>query len=83
MRPLAGLGQSIWYDNICWAPLDHGDLQALVDTGVTGVTSNPSIFEKAIAGSADSDEAMGEQFYLWEMTTAVANMLGKLAERLA
>ena len=60
MRPLADLGQSIWYDNIRRALLDHGDLQALVDTGVTGVTSNPSIFQKAIAGSADYDEAMGE-----------------------
>ena len=60
LRQLASLGQSIWYDNIRRALLDHGDLQALVDTGVTGVTSNPSIFEKAIAGSADYDEAMGE-----------------------
>ena len=60
IRPLADLGQSIWYDHLRRALLDHGDLQALVDTGVTGVTSNPSIFEKAIAGSADYDEALGE-----------------------
>jgi transaldolase/glucose-6-phosphate isomerase len=60
LHELAGLGQSIWYDNIRRALLDHGDLQELVDAGVTGVTSNPSIFEKAIAGSADYDEAMGE-----------------------
>ncbi len=60
MHELAGLGQSIWYDNIRRALLDHGDLQALVEAGVTGVTSNPSIFEKAIAGSADYDEALEE-----------------------
>jgi transaldolase/glucose-6-phosphate isomerase len=60
LQKLASLGQSIWYDNIRRALLDGGDLQALVDAGVTGVTSNPSIFEKAIAGSADYDEAMGE-----------------------
>jgi transaldolase/glucose-6-phosphate isomerase len=60
LQQLASLGQSIWYDNIRRALLDGGDLQALVDAGVTGVTSNPSIFEKAIAGSADYDEAMGE-----------------------
>lgn len=60
LQQLATLGQSIWYDNIRRALLDHGDLQALVDAGVTGVTSNPSIFEKAIAGSADYDEAFGE-----------------------
>ncbi len=60
LHELAALGQSIWYDNIRRALLDSGELQALIEAGVTGVTSNPSIFEKAIAGSADYDEAMGE-----------------------
>ena len=60
LHDLDRLGQSIWYDNIRRALLDSGELQALVDAGVTGVTSNPSIFEKAIAGSADYDEALGE-----------------------
>jgi transaldolase/glucose-6-phosphate isomerase len=60
LHELTELGQSIWYDNIRRALLDHGDLQALVEAGVTGVTSNPSIFEKAIAGSADYDEALDE-----------------------
>jgi transaldolase/glucose-6-phosphate isomerase len=60
LHELAELGQSVWYDNIRRALLDHGDLQALVETGVKGVTSNPSIFEKAIAGSADYDEALEE-----------------------
>ncbi|MDT8436153.1 MAG: bifunctional transaldolase/phosoglucose isomerase [Gemmatimonadota bacterium] len=59
LRDLAGLGQSIWYDNIRRAMLDSGELAGLVDAGVIGVTSNPSIFEKAIAGSADYDEAIG------------------------
>jgi transaldolase/glucose-6-phosphate isomerase len=54
----AELGQSIWYDNIRRALLDSGELAALVEAGVTGVTSNPTIFEKAIAGSTDYDEAM-------------------------
>jgi transaldolase/glucose-6-phosphate isomerase len=60
LQQLADLGQSIWYDNIRRALLDSGELRALVDVGVTGVTSNPSIFEKAIAGSADYDQALGE-----------------------
>jgi transaldolase/glucose-6-phosphate isomerase len=60
LHELAELGQSIWYDNIRRALLNQGDLQALVKTGVKGVTSNPSIFEKAIAGSADYDEAFEE-----------------------
>ena len=51
-------GQSIWYDNIRRALIDSGELQALIDAGVVGVTSNPSIFEKAIVGSADYDETM-------------------------
>ena len=60
LHELAELGQSIWYDNIRRALLDQGGLQDLVEAGVTGVTSNPSIFEKAIAGSADYDEVLGE-----------------------
>ena len=60
LRLLADLGQSIWYDNLRRALLDHGGLQALVDAGVTGITSNPSILERAIAGSADYDKALGE-----------------------
>ena len=52
------LGQSIWFDNIRRALLISGGLAALLEKGVTGVTSNPTIFEKAIAGSADYDKAM-------------------------
>ncbi|MFN2218975.1 MAG: transaldolase family protein, partial [Anaerolineae bacterium] len=51
IQELAELGQSIWYDNIRRGLLDDGGLAALVEAGVMGVTSNPSIFEKAIAGS--------------------------------
>jgi transaldolase len=58
LHELAGMGQSIWYDNIRRALLDSGEMQSLIDQGVTGVTSNPSIFEKAIAGSTDYDEAL-------------------------
>jgi transaldolase/glucose-6-phosphate isomerase len=60
VQELAELGQSIWYDNIRRGLLDDGGLAALVEAGVVGVTSNPSIFEKAIAGSTDYDEALGE-----------------------
>jgi transaldolase/glucose-6-phosphate isomerase len=51
-------GQSMWYDNMRRALLEHGELQRLIDDGVTGVTSNPTIFEKAIVGSADYDETL-------------------------
>jgi transaldolase/glucose-6-phosphate isomerase len=52
------LGQSIWLDYIRRALLTSGELADFIAQGVTGVTSNPTIFEKAIAGSADYDEAM-------------------------
>ena len=58
LHDLADLGQSIWFDFIRRAFIQNGDLQRLVDQGVRGVTSNPSIFEKAIAGSADYDAAL-------------------------
>jgi transaldolase/glucose-6-phosphate isomerase len=58
LNALLSLGQSVWYDNIRRALLDSGELQVLVEAGVRGVTSNPSIFEKAIAGSKDYDSAL-------------------------
>jgi transaldolase / glucose-6-phosphate isomerase len=58
MKELSALGQSIWLDYIRRSLIDSGELQALVDEGLRGVTSNPTIFEKAIAGSADYDETL-------------------------
>ena len=52
------LSQSIWYDNIHRGLLASGELQELINAGVTGLTSNPTIFEKAIAGGADYDEEL-------------------------
>jgi transaldolase len=53
------LGQSIWYDNIRRAMLESGDLKNKIDEDdLRGVTSNPTIFEKAIIGSTDYDEQM-------------------------
>jgi transaldolase len=56
---LESFGQSIWLDFISRRMLDSGDLLRLInEDGVTGVTSNPSIFEKAIAESNDYDETI-------------------------
>nr|MDQ3805112.1 bifunctional transaldolase/phosoglucose isomerase [Acidobacteriota bacterium] len=53
------LGQSIWYDNIRRAMLTTGDLrQKVEEDDLRGVTSNPTIFEKAITGSSDYDEQL-------------------------
>src|SRR5258708_38261299 len=53
---LALLGQSPWHDNIRRQLLTSGALAAMVKDGdITGLTSNPTIFEHAIAGSDDYD----------------------------
>ena len=49
-------GQSPWLDNLQRAYLATGTLKSLVDLGVRGLTSNPTIFQKAIQGSSDYDE---------------------------
>src|SRR5690349_10332990 len=52
-------GQSIWYDNVRRALIDNGDLaKKISEDDLRGVTSNPAIFEKAIVGSTDYDQAM-------------------------
>ncbi|MDY6950697.1 MAG: transaldolase [Thermodesulfobacteriota bacterium] len=57
---LAELGQSPWYDNIDRRLIQSGEFKKLLDEGVTGVTSNPSIFEKAINGSSVYDQTIEE-----------------------
>jgi transaldolase len=62
---LGELGQSPWYDYITRDLVTSGELRRLIrDDGLRGMTSNPTIFEKAIAGSAayDADiRRLGEQ----------------------
>jgi transaldolase len=59
LQALQSYGQSIWLDYIRRSLITSGELQQLVDQdGLRGVTSNPSIFEKAIAGSTDYDSAL-------------------------
>ncbi|MBZ5702557.1 MAG: transaldolase [Acidobacteriia bacterium] len=58
LQELRKLGQSIWLDFIRRTLVTSGELQQLVDAGLRGMTSNPTIFEKAIAGSSDYDEAL-------------------------
>jgi len=56
---LKSLGQSVWLDSIRRGHILAGDLLSMVrEDGISGETSNPAIFEKAIAGSPDYDEAI-------------------------
>ena len=59
IEKLTSLGQSIWYDNIQRKLLENGELKAMIERGdIRGVTSNPSIFNHAIAKSNDYDSAL-------------------------
>src|SRR6266852_218109 len=58
IKELKQVGQSLWLDNIRRQLITSGELARLRNEGLTGVTSNPTIFEKAVSGSTDYDEAM-------------------------
>jgi transaldolase len=64
MKPtqeLHELGQSLWLDNITRTMLDDGTLKSYIDElSVTGQTSNPTIFDKAISGGDTYDEQITE-----------------------
>src|SRR5580692_11806599 len=61
LKALLGFGQSVWLDYIRRSLISTGELKRLIDEdGLRGVTSNPSIFEKAIAGSTDYTKALEE-----------------------
>ena len=59
LKQLDQYGQSVWHDYIRRKEILSGGLKKRIDEdGLLGVTSNPSIFEKAIAGSDDYDESI-------------------------
>ncbi len=59
LRALESLGQSVWLDYLGRCAITSGQLQQLIEQdGLSGVTSNPAIFEKAIGESHDYDAAV-------------------------
>ena len=56
----AELGQAIWLDQISRDMIDDGDIQELVDAGLRGITTNPTIFDGAIADSDVYDGRLAE-----------------------
>jgi transaldolase len=56
LKELLALGQSPWLDNLRRGMLTDGELQRWVDQGIRGITSNPSIFQKAISGGSAYDD---------------------------
>src|SRR5215212_1381115 len=60
LEQLAEHGQSVWIDFLSREFVEKGDLEGLIDQGVRGVTSNPTIFQGAIADGDDYDEQLRE-----------------------
>jgi transaldolase len=60
LRQFADLGQAVWLDFISRDLLRSGELRELIKAGVTGVTSNPSILQKAIAAGSAYDDQLRE-----------------------
>ncbi|CAE6857353.1 MULTISPECIES: transaldolase family protein [Paraburkholderia] len=89
-RQLHDLGQSLWLDNITRDLLTHGTLQRYIsEFSVTGLTSNPTIFDKAITGADSYDAAIrqltaegksGEALFF---ELAIEDLLGRLVSKSA
>ena len=58
LEKLSTFGQSPWLDDLRRSLVTEGGLQSLIDDGLRGLTSNPAIFEAAIAKSSDYDDAI-------------------------
>ncbi len=73
---LHAFGQSIWLDYIRRQMIESGELKKLIDNdGLAGVTSNPAIFQKAIAGNHDYDEAIRTLAQAGKSTEAIYQAL--------
>ncbi len=78
LQQLLEAGQSVWLDNLRRSMFASGELQGLIDRGLRGMTSNPTIFEKAIGTGNDYDEQLksliGKQHdantLFWELAIA-------------
>jgi transaldolase / glucose-6-phosphate isomerase len=58
LKELNDVGQSVWLDNIRRSMFKSGELHRLIELGLRGMTSNPTIFEKAIGSGNDYDEQL-------------------------
>ncbi len=60
IQKLGDFGQSVWLDYISRALIESGKLQQMIELGVMGMTSNPSIFDKAIGQTNDYDKLIAK-----------------------
>ena len=90
IQKLHSLGQSLWYDNIQRQLLVDGRLKTMIERGeFRGVTSNPSIFNNAIAKSLDYDAALKPMAwagwspeYFWQLAVEAIRSAADLFEPL-
>jgi transaldolase len=78
LRKLQEIGQSVWVDSLSRDDIQNGDLQRMMEDGVLGVTSNPTIFQQAIAQSELYDEELQE---LAEETDDAKEIFRRIAVR--
>src|SRR5688572_19366471 len=64
MQGLLDMKQSVWLDDLSREMTRSGELRALIDSGIRGLTSNPTIFEQAIGGSTAYDDDLNK----WSMS---------------
>ncbi|UCC94548.1 MAG: transaldolase [Candidatus Omnitrophota bacterium] len=72
---LSEFGQSIWLDYISRSLIEKGKLQKLIELGLMGMTSNPTIFDKAISSSNDYDEHISELYKKGKSTFEIYDIL--------
>ena len=60
LRRLAEIGQSVWMDSLSRDDIQNDNLERMIEEGIVGVTSNPTIFQKAISESSLYDEQLQE-----------------------
>ena len=60
LKKMRELGQAPWVDELSREDIQNGGLRRMIEDGIVGVTSNPAIFQKAIAGSDLYDEQLAE-----------------------
>jgi transaldolase len=78
LKKLQEIGQSVWVDSLSRDDIQNGNLQRMMEDGVLGVTSNPTIFQQAIAQSELYDEELQE---LAEKTDDAKEIFRRIAVR--
>jgi Transaldolase/Fructose-6-phosphate aldolase len=81
-QKLHGLGQSLWLDNITRDLLNSGTLSRYINEfSVTGLTSNPTIFDHAIKNSSDYDAAIRQKLKANQVRNSSLNWLWRILQK--